>query len=567
MHRLRSVYRDSFMGNQAGNSSVGYLALAVMVGLAGISSLTAFGNASSLTIADKAASASSALPDVGANANAAQEAFLETEAGAAANGGAQIGPSEAPEPSTADSNVGTASYGAQQHHGSKLWRGVGKVALGVTGAMIAKGLLRSAFTGIGTAVAPYAAFGLVGATAVLGFDAWHDIHPGSFHAVTNWVKDSFIGDAARWVSDSFVGDAFRWVTGDHFIGNTLTGIVGGAWNAFSTVITGAVSGAMAVGETALNALKTASTFVYDKTQVDRLFGDEFSDYRGLWSYPVASMFWNGAVDAAEDTWRYIKRIARFNRPDTAKHAAKITDVERSEVETEGTPVANDESWPYRMQVGDRTTNIESVLTELGIDPKKADFDGSATLTFENENGEMDVLGVFIKGNDTDGYRVDAVVEHAGSEEPESVFAYQMTAEELEQYGSNLAFAAAEQAGLDFNNYKETSMQQVYDQVEPGKSQTFAALTMDGEDIEIQGAQVDIEKLENNAVPMTSSYWRFSIVEDPMAETPADGESVDAVFELVEAEASTSIVEVAPTESSSASQQAQSAPSTSSNVPR
>ncbi len=63
-----SLRAPSLLRNQSGNSSTGYLIVAVAVGLAGVSSLTAFGGASGLAIADKAASAATALPMVGDHA-------------------------------------------------------------------------------------------------------------------------------------------------------------------------------------------------------------------------------------------------------------------------------------------------------------------------------------------------------------------------------------------------------------------------------------------------------------------------------------------------------------------
>lgn len=82
-HRARA-----FVGNQAGNSTVGYLILATLVGVAGVVSLSLFGTASELAIAGKAASAATATPLMGGNSAAA---MIRTGDEADADGAASFG--------------------------------------------------------------------------------------------------------------------------------------------------------------------------------------------------------------------------------------------------------------------------------------------------------------------------------------------------------------------------------------------------------------------------------------------------------------------------------------------
>lgn len=544
MNRFASLYRNAFIGNQAGNSSVGYVLLAAAVGVAGITSFSSFGDAAKVSIADKAASGAVAGPVGGAGFAAEGDVPMEvgiapSELGSDANAGeiseTAPGPSDVQVERTEDGAaerepaVVGETTGAQtetpSNQGGSFWSGATKLGLSVAAGFGAKALLTSSLLLPGGAlVGPIAAGALAGAALTFGLDGWRDLHPASYNAVTSWVNDSFIGDIGRAVSDSFVGDAFRWVTGDNFVGNTLTGLIGGAWNTAATALRGGLTALTAVAETGLNISKFVGMGIADVLQLDRLFGDEFDDYSSLWSYPATSLFWNGTQNAAANAWRYAQRIFRADRPDAKRMRAVAND--------EPKPLA-DGSWPYDMQVGDQTSDLESVIRDIGIDPSKADFSSLISMTFVNDNGGSDMVAVVIEGNDADGYMVAGMFAPEGAEEPQTLFTYSATADELDEFGENLVFHAAEEAGVNFDNYQDTLVEQSYSQVDDGKSQKFAMLSMDASGVMVQSADLDLENASGSSVPSTNSYWRFEMVDDGAA---SEDQMPAAVFELVEAQA-------------------------------
>lgn len=143
------VDAPSLAKSQAGNSTVGYLLLATLVGVAGVVSLSAFGTASELAIAGKAAGAATETPLVGGN-SAAGMIIMGDEAEGGSPPELSVPPSELDE--TVESAQNPASGGADQPIGfvdenNTIFMGDGQVI----GAIQTDGsILNSDGTEIGT---------------------------------------------------------------------------------------------------------------------------------------------------------------------------------------------------------------------------------------------------------------------------------------------------------------------------------------------------------------------------------------------------------------------------------